>query len=83
MTMSIIEQNKVLLSLRNTSLHEDIAHACTRPILNLNWKIVKSYSIHIQVNHTQVSQFSLFFLEEPSHIHIQVIEFVTQSYSSR
>ena len=32
-----------------TSLHEDIAHACTRPILNLNWKIIKSYSIHTQV----------------------------------
>jgi hypothetical protein len=41
--------NKVLLSLRNTSLHEDIAHAYTRPILNLNWKIVKSYSILSQL----------------------------------
>ncbi len=31
----------ILGLLRNTSLHEDIAHACTRSILNLNWKIVK------------------------------------------
>jgi hypothetical protein len=116
-------------------LNEDIAHACTRPILNLNWKIVKSYSIHSQVivifksiilksvnqsfffwrNHTdlffcsmlhsqnlfyihilytQKGVYSIFeynknFEREafrfsmPSHIQIQVIEFVTQSYSSR
>ena len=81
-------QNKVSLSLRNTSLYEDIANACTRPILNLNWKLVKSYSIHSQVivifkSIILKSVNQSFFLKEPSHIHIQVIEFVTQSYSSR